>query len=135
MIELVPLKCGDSDLNELISIHKEPSVSRFISISDNYFNYVTETENVCYYKIITDGILTGEIHYEINGKTIYLSICIDEQFRRNGIAIESLKKLISILPNTINKIEVSIDDTNIPSLCLFQKLGFQILEHNHKLVT
>ena len=35
-IELVRLKHGDSDLDELIRIHQEPSVSRFLSTSDNY---------------------------------------------------------------------------------------------------
>ena len=135
MIELVPLKCSDSDLDTLIRIHQEPSVSRFISISDDYFNYVTETEGVCYYKIMTDGVLTGGIHSEINDKTIYLSVCIDEKYRRLGIAEESLKKLFSILPSVVNTIEVSIEEANIPSVRLFQKLGFQFSERDHELIT
>ena len=135
MIELVPLKCSDSDLDTLIGIHQEPSVSRFISISDDYFNYVTETEGVCYYKIMTDGVLTGGIHSEINDKTIYLSVCIDEKYRRLGIAEESLKKLFSILPSVVNTIEVSIEEANIPSVRLFQKLGFQFSERDHELIT
>jgi len=40
-IELVRLKHGDSDLDELIRIHQEPSVSRFLSTSDNYFGSCT----------------------------------------------------------------------------------------------
>ena len=66
------------------------------SISDNYFHYVTETEGVIYYKIMTDGILTGGIHSELHGKTVYLSVCVDEKYRRLGIAEKALKKIISV---------------------------------------
>ena len=95
LIELVPLKPGDPDLDELLRIHQEPSVSRFISISDNYFNYVTETEDVCYYKIITNERLAGGLHSEIHSETVYLSICVDEKYRRLGIAEKSLKIFFS----------------------------------------
>ena len=135
LIDLVPLKSDDSDLDALIGIHQEPSVSRFISISDNYFNYVTETEGVCYYKIITDGILTGGIHSEINDKTMYLSICIDEKYRRLGIAEKALKKIISVMPCDVETIEANIEETNTPSTALFQKLGFQVSSQDDELVT
>ncbi|MBR6050053.1 MAG: GNAT family N-acetyltransferase [Clostridia bacterium] len=135
LIELVPLKPGDPDLDELIRIHQEPSVSRFISISDNYFNYVTETEDVCYYKIITNERLAGGLHSEIHSETVYLSICVDEKYRRLGIAEKSLKKFFSIMPSYIKTIEASIEETNIPSVLLFQKLGFQVSEQDNELIT
>ena len=135
LIELVPLKPGDPDLDELIRIHQEPSVSRFISISDNYFNYVTETEDVCYYKIITNERLAGGLHSEIHSETVYLSICVDEKYRRLGIAEKSLKIFFSIMPSYIKTIEASIEETNIPSVLLFQKLGFQVSEQDNELIT
>ncbi|MBR6426697.1 MAG: GNAT family N-acetyltransferase [Clostridia bacterium] len=135
LIELVPLKPGDPDLDELLRIHQEPSVSRFISISDNYFNYVTETEDVCYYKIITNERLAGGLHSEIHSETVYLSICVDEKYRRLGIAEKSLKKFFSIMPSYIKTIEASIEETNIPSVLLFQKLGFQVSEQDNELIT
>ena len=95
-IELVRLKHGDSDLDELIRIHQEPSVSRFLSTSDNYFKYVTGTEGVDYYKIIVDGILVGGIHSEIDSNTVSLSICVDEKHRCLGIAEKSLQKFFSL---------------------------------------
>ena len=133
-IKLSPIKQDDPDLDDLIRIHKEPSVSRYISISDNYFNYITETEGVCYYKIITDGILAGGIHSEIHSKTMYLSVCIDEKYRRLGIAEKALKKIISIIPSTVKTIEVCIEETNMPSICLFQKLGFQFAGQDNELI-
>ena len=134
-IKLVQLTKSDPDLDDLIRIHNEPSVSRYISISDYYFNYVIETENVCYYKIITDGILAGGIHSEIHSETMYLSICVDEKYRRFGIAEKSLKKFFSIMPSYIKKLEASIEETNIPSVLLFQKLGFQMSERDNELIT
>ena len=56
-IELVRLKHGDSDLDELIRIHQEPSVSRFLSTSDNYFKYINkfkELENYLFNKLFTN---------------------------------------------------------------------------------
>ena len=134
-IKLVPLKQDDPDLDDLIRIHNEPSVSSYISISDNYFNYVTKTKNVCFYKIITDGILSGGIHSEIHSKTMYLSICVDEKYRRLGIAEKALKIIISIIPSAVKTIEVSIEETNMPSIELFQELGFQVSGQEDELVT
>jgi ribosomal protein S18 acetylase RimI-like enzyme len=135
LIELVALKQNDSDLDELIRIHFEPSVSRYISISDNYFDYVTETDHVWYYKIIADGILAGGIQCEMHDNTMYLCVCVDEKHRRLGIAEQSLIQLFSIIPMTVKTIEVSIDETNIPSIHLFQKLGFQLAERDNDLIT
>ena len=133
-IELVRLKHGDSDLDELIRIHQEPSVSRFLSTSDNYFKYVTGTESVDYYKIIVDGILVGGIHSEIDSNTVSLSICVDEKHRCLGIAEKSLQKFFSLLPSAVKTIEVFIEETNIPSILLFQKLGFQTSEKEQELI-
>ena len=135
LIELIPLKQGDPDMDALIRIHQEPSISRYISISDNYFHYVTETEGVIYYKIMTDGIPTGGIHSEIHGKTVYLSVCVDEKYRRLGIAEKALKIIISIIPSAVKTIEVSIEETNMPSIDLFQKLGFQVSGQEDELIT
>ena len=125
----------DKDLEKLFLIYCQPSVSRFISISDNYFNYVTETESVNYYKIIANGVLVGGIHCEMDGELMYLSICIDEKYRRHGIAETALTQLFNILPNNLKKIEVSIDEANKPSLSLFKKIGFIQKDKEHELIT
>ena len=116
-------------------IHSMPSVAKFISISDNYFDYVTSTNGVFYYKIYCDGVLTGGIHCEINNGIMFLSICIDEKYRRNGIAKKSLNQLFLKQTTDIDFIEVSIDDSNIASLSLFQKLGFLQTGKEDELIT
>lgn len=123
-IELIPMRKADPDLPELKRIHASPSVSKYITISECYFEYVTTAENVVYDKIMSDGTVVGGIHTETDGGVLYLSICIDEQYRRCGIAETALRRLLSELPDGVKYAEVSIDETNSPSAALFLKLGF-----------
>ena len=41
----------DVDISKLLSIYQLPDISQYISIGDNYFNYVANTPNVYFYKI------------------------------------------------------------------------------------
>jgi RimJ/RimL family protein N-acetyltransferase len=50
---------------------------------------------------------------------------VAEAFRRRGIAAAALKQLIAEVPEGIRTIEASVDADNIPSLRLFEKLGFR----------
>lgn len=134
-VELERAVRGDTDLDELLRISREPSVLRYLSLSDNYFNYVTETEGVYYYKIMVDGVPVGGIHGETDGNVLYLSVCVSEKYRRLGIAETSLMKYFAMLPDTVKTIEVGIEETNIPSRCLFEKLGFRAAEWDQGLIT
>ena len=40
---------NDGDISQLLEIYKHPAISRFLSIGDNYFHYVANTENVYFY--------------------------------------------------------------------------------------
>ncbi len=133
-IELVRLVKGDPDIGELIRIEHEPSVSRYVHSADNFFDYVTETEGVYYHKIMADGVTVGGIQGDINGDIIYLGVYVSERYRRLGIMEESLRKYFSMIPRCVNTIEVSIEDTNIPSLQLFRKLGFEAVGQEQVLI-
>ena len=52
----------DHDIPKLTQIHKLPDISRFLSIGDSYFHYVTNTENVYFYKIHKYNTLIGSVH-------------------------------------------------------------------------
>lgn len=134
-IELIPLTAADPEIHELARIHQSPSVAEYLSLSDHYFDYVTGTEGVVYYKIIADGVLAGGIHCESNGEILFLSICVREESRRLGIAETALRKLFSSLSGEAGWIEVSIEKTNTPSLALFFKLGFQKTGEAEELLT
>ena len=58
------LSKNDSDIFQILQIHRLPDISRFLSISDNYFNYVTNTENVYFYKVYENEKIIGTIHLE-----------------------------------------------------------------------
>lgn len=133
-ITLIPLESLDNDLIDLMRIHSSSSVAKYISISDSYFEYVTNSEDVAYYKIFANDMLVGGIHCEINNGTMYLSICIDELYRRRGIAETAIKKLLLMLPNDIEDVEVNIENTNTPSLSLFKKIGFAIIGKEDELI-
>ena len=61
--------------------------------------------------------------------------CVDVKYRRLGIAEKALKIIISIIPSSVKTIEVSIEETNMPSIDLFQKLGFQVSGQENELIT
>lgn len=47
----------DKDIFLINEIHSKPEIKKYISIGDNYFNYVTTTENVFFLKFIKNKIL------------------------------------------------------------------------------
>ena len=116
-------------------IHTSPSVAKYISISENYFDYVTNTDGAIYYKIIWNGILAGGVHCEYADGTMFMSVCVDELYRRRGIAEAALNQLFLTLTSDVDVIEVSIEETNVPSLLLFQKLGFLKIGKEDELIT
>ncbi len=124
IIELVPLSPHDHDLPKLIEIHRDPAAAKYISLSENYFDYVTSTKGVVYYKIIGDGEAVGGIHGEFGGDTLYLSVCVAADHRRRGIAETALRQLFALAADHVKTVEVSVDETNASSRRLFQKMGF-----------
>ena len=66
---------------------------------------------------------------------MFISICIDAIYRRHGIAEAALNQLLLAQTNDVDVIEVSIDETNVPSLLLFQKLGFSQIGKEDELIT
>lgn len=63
-IELIPLLPEDKDTTDLMRIHASPSVAKHIHISENYFDYATNTDKVIYYKILWNRVLAGGVHCE-----------------------------------------------------------------------
>ena len=108
------------------------SVKRFISISDNYFDYVTKTENVYYYKILLQDKLIGGIHIEKYDDKLYLSICIDPLYQNKGYAKYSLNEVLKLFD--FKEIEVSIEEDNISSIKLFESVGFKCIVQEDELL-
>lgn len=99
----------DTAIPYLESLFKLPEISHYISIDEqNYWKYVTTSRNVYFFKAYDDGHLVA---------TIVLG---DIQ---SGNLISGF-----------NRIEVPIDENNIASVRLFEKMGFDFVSKEDELL-
>lgn len=126
----------DNDIPYLISIHKIPEISHFISINEeNYFHYVTTTENVFYFKVYKNDDLVGTVHCELFDKMVCMSILVIPIFQKRGIGTAILYDIQNgVLPLTYTHIRVSIDKFNSSSLRLFKKMDFTKISEEEDLI-
>lgn len=125
----------DKDVPYLLSVYQLPEVSRFISIDENnYFTYVSESPNVYFYKIYLGEVLVAAMHIECFNKTLYMDIVVIPQYQHKGIGTQIIKDIQSdVLPIRFDRIEISIDESNIFSKKLFEKMGFVIVSKEDEL--
>lgn len=125
----------DTDIPQLITIHQVPEISRYLSISDNYFSYVTNTENVYFYKVYEDGELIGSTHIEKQGTTLFMDILVFPEFQRTGLGTKIVKDIQNdIFGLNYERIEISIDERNTASLKLFENAGFIRVSKENELI-
>ena len=126
----------DEDIPTILSVYKQPSISRFISIDEeNYWKYITSTDNVYFYKIYKDDILVATIHLESDNGALYMSVVVFPEYQKQGIATAILKDIQSGKTGLdFDKIQVSIDDKNIASLKLFESVGFIYVNKDEELL-
>ena len=119
-------KADDEDIPLILSVYKQPSISQFISIDEeNYWKYITSTDNVYFYKIYKDDILVSTIHLESDNRVLYMSVVVFPEFQKQGIATTILKDIqTGKLELGFDKIQVSIDEKNIASIKLFESAEF-----------
>ena len=131
----------DEDIPTILSVYKQPSISRFISIDEeNYWKYITSTDNVYFYKIYKDDILVSTIHLESDNCVLYMSVVVFPEYQKQGIATAILKDIQSGKTGLdFDKIRVYIDEKNIASLKLFESAGFvctgkdeELLEYEYR---
>lgn len=125
----------DSNIPHLLQIYQQPNVSQFISISDSYFHYVTNTPNVYFYKVYEKEKLIGAIHLEKNENLLYMDILIFPEFQKMGFATRVIKDIQNdIFGLNYDRIEISIDESNIASLKLFENAGFTFVSKEAELL-
>ena len=130
------LNTNDTDIPYLSSVLQLPDVSKFISIDEsNYWNYVTQTENVFYYKVFLNNELVAATHCEISNSTLFMDIMVIPHHQRKGIATSILSDIMSgKLQLDFDKIEVSIDEQNTASIKLFEKMNFKFVSKEDELL-
>ena len=119
-------KDDDADIPLILSVYKQPLISQFISIDEeNYWKYITDTDNVYFYKIYKDDILVSTIHLELDNCVLYMSVVVFPEHQKQGIATTILKDIQGgKLELDFDKIEVSIDEKNTASINLFESAKF-----------
>ena len=115
----------DKDIPYLNTILEMPQISRYISVDkENFWRYVTETENVFYYKVVDDGALVGAVQLELAGDVLYMDIMVIPEFQRQGIGTSVIRDIQNgVLPLSFERIEISIDERNIASIKLFENIS------------
>ena len=129
-------KFDDEDIPTILSVYKQPSISQFISIDEeNYWKYITITDNVYFYKIYKDDILLATIHLELVDCVLYMAVVVFPEYQKQGIATTILKDIQTRkIGLDFDKIQVSIDEKNTASLKLFESAGFMCVNKDEELL-
>ena len=115
----------DADVSKLVEIYQVPEIARYLSISDNYFHYVTNNENVHFYKVYKNGEMIGTTHLEQQGIVLFMDVLVFPKFQRAGLGASIVKDIQDdIFELGYKSIEISIDEANTASLRLFGNAGF-----------
>ena len=126
----------DTDLKIIKENYDKPSVERFVDINkEKYWIYVTEAENVYFYKVYNEGALVGTVQCEVHSGVLYLALVIFPEYQNRRIGTDVLKFIVD--GNTdlsFNEIQVSVDEKNAASMRLFRNAGFNIIGQEDELV-
>ena len=128
---------ADKDIPYLNTILDMPEVSRYISVDKaNFWRYVTSTESVFYYKVYEKDALVGAIQLELSGDVLYMDIMVIPECQGRGIGESVILDIQSkVLPIAFDRIEISIDESNIASIKLFEKMGFEFISRDGELLS
>ncbi len=135
-LHYIKLTPDDGDIAFLLKIHSIPEIFRFIGIDEqHYFHYVTNTENVYYFKVVFENHIVASVHIEIREDILYLSLLTIPEYQNKGFGAQILEDIKSQrLAQGFSKIIVSIDKANIPSIKLFEKAGFVLSREDDDLL-
>ena len=125
----------DADVSKLVEIYQAPEIARYLSISDNYFHYVTNNQNVHFYKVYKNDELIGTTHLEQQETVLFMDVLVFPKFQRAGLGASIVKDVQDdIFELGYKSIEISIDEENIGSLRLFEKAGFAFVSKEAELL-
>ena len=129
-------KFDDEDIPAILSVYKQSSVSQFISIDEeNYWKYITSTDNVYFYKFYKNDILVATIHLELVDRVLYMSVVVFPEHQKQGIATTILKDIqAGKFELDFDKMQVSIDEKNTAAIKLFESAEFVCVGKNTELL-
>lgn len=125
----------DTDIPRLKTTYQKPEVAQYLSISNNYFHYVTNNENVYFYKVYANTSLIGSIHLEKQENVLFMDILVFPEFQRTGLGTKIIKDIQNdVFGLDYERIEISIDERNVASLRLFENAGFVWISKEDELI-
>ena len=128
---------NDADIPQLCRVMNLPRISRFISYDkEKYWQYITSTATVFYYKVYEKDDIVGAIHLEIENDILHMCLLVFPQYQNQGIGRRIIQDIQDgMLPIQFSKIKVAIDESNVASICLFQKMNFKFISKEAELLT
>ena len=136
-LKLILLKnTEDEELEIIKENYSKPSVERFVDINkDKFWNYVTETEDVYFYKAYIDDVLIGTVQCEVYDGILYLALVVFPEYHSKGIGTDIVKYIINGKTGlNFNEICVSVDEKNTASIRLFRNAGFKCTGQEDELI-
>ena len=129
-------KFDDEDIPHILLVYRQPMISRFIGIDEeNYWKYITSTDNVYFYKVYSNNTLVATIQLELADRVLYMSVVVFPEYQKQGIATTILKDIqAGMIELDFTMIQVSIDEKNIASLKLFESVGFVCVGKDEELL-
>ena len=85
----------------------------------------TSSNSDCHNHSIVVGYLVCNI-CSIESRLRINKICVDKDFRRQGIGGSLMKKCIRETPNSITTVQLHVDTSRLEAIALYQSLGFNI---------
>ncbi len=126
----------DKELEVIKENYDKPTVERFVEINkEKFWSYVTETENVYFYKVYNEGTLVGTVHCDLYDGILYLAVVVFPEYQNKGIGTHMVKFITDGKTGLeFKEIQVSIDEKNTASMKLFRKAGFTRIGQEEELV-
>lgn len=78
----------------------------------------------CYADMCVTGLISG---YFAGDEADITSVAVDENCRRQGIALKLMQEFEKHLPDYISEIFLEVRESNIPAIRLYKKCGFEKL--------
>jgi spore coat polysaccharide biosynthesis predicted glycosyltransferase SpsG/RimJ/RimL family protein N-acetyltransferase len=135
-------EANEKDVDDIYNLSNE-NIVRKNSLNTNKIDYHLHTKwyenelkavNINFYVVYTDNEkFLGQIRFEIKDRTAIISLSLSEKIRGKGRATSILAKAINRLKieEKVDKIVSYIKISNIPSLRIFEKFGFDYIEENN----
>ena len=93
----------DADVSKLVEIYQAPEIARYLSISDNYFHYVTNNKNTHFYKVYKNDELIGTTHLEQQENVLFMDVLVFPKFQRAGLGASIVKDIQDDILNSVIK--------------------------------